>query len=312
MKTHLLLGLLFALVTVTNPAHAGKKELGGKEYKYTIHTNAVFSLFIPDNVKVIRGVVGASSYFGGAGMYGTYRPVAKELEFAVILYYLGNPTEMRERARYDDLIAALNHFAKETGHPELSYAKLVPTGLSLGGRQATQFAGYDPKRCLAFFSFHGAYSDRYGDLLDATGIKGVPATFTFAETDDKVGRSPAQQAAAGRQLDAPWALDWDAKMIHPQVGKQDLNFAFLKAVAALRLPREIPVDKDFTMADINVEDGWLGLLETKGGPGKCVAAKAEIYPYANYPGDKTKAQWLPDEATAKLWLERNTPPAATP
>lgn len=286
--------------------------VAGKEFVHNAPAVARFRLFVPDGVTFIRGVICSSDYFSGRNVYGQglgYREAARAMGFAVLSHFLGNAIEMQKKERYDDLIAALPPLAQASGHPELKHAKLVFTGLSCGGRQACEFAAFDPQRCLAFIAIHGAFNEKYGGLLPVEPIKNIPGIFSIAENDGVVFDSPFQQAVLGRKAGAPWAVYLDAGAQHPQVWRQELNIAFVKAVCAMRLPKDIPADRDFDLKELSLASGWLGLLEYKGAGGKWKPVRAEIHSFSQCPSEKADAQWLPDEATAKLWLERDRPEA---
>lgn len=301
--------VLIVLFMMKNAPAASTADTAGKEFYHELHEQAKFRLFVPEDVTFIRGVICASDYHSGTHIYGTkpgYRELAKDLDFALFKYYLGEIREMCSKERYDDMIAALDYFADKTGYNELKYAKLALTGFSFSSRQATLFAMYNPSRCIAIIAIHGAFNKKYGGLLPVnSAVRHIPGIFAIAGVDNSVKDSAYYQVIKERKKGALWGVYIDPGSRHPTLHRQQLNIMWLKAVVNKRLPEHIPKNNDFSLCNIPKEDCWLGCLEYKPVGRKFIVTKAEIYPYKEYPYDRAKAQWLPGREVAEAWLERN-------
>jgi hypothetical protein len=60
----------------------------------------------------------------------------------------------------------------------------------------------------------------------------------------------------------------------------------------------IRLKDDGTLKPVDIEQGWLGAIYDRAQGGQQTLA---IAPYAEYPGDKSVANWLPDRKFAEVW-----------
>jgi hypothetical protein len=118
---------------------------------------------------------------------------------------------------------------------------------------------------------------------------------------------------AGQKRHAPWTLALQKNEAHDSAPGLPLVRAFLKASIEQRFtapkttaastsifkttPRPMGGASKTAPATVKLEkvdqkQGWLGDPDTY-----------EVAPAAAYKGNKAKAQWLPDEATAKAWQD---------
>jgi hypothetical protein len=172
--TRIILSAL-ALVTVTTQAQPTnsppKPAVAGKEYTHPIRyeiwapkeakgsTNEVYRLWIPDNVRKVRAVIVVPIYSTDKAVYFSeelgYRQFAEKMDFALMAYRIFNEDSDKTRDEATkDMLLALESVAKQSGHPELACASLLPTGLSWGGRCAMAIALSVPERTLGFFPLH--------------------------------------------------------------------------------------------------------------------------------------------------------------
>ncbi|MBY0455807.1 MAG: hypothetical protein K2V38_00560, partial [Gemmataceae bacterium] len=94
-----------------------------------------------------------------------------------------------------------------------------------------------------------------------------------------------------RSQKAPWTYFCLPRGGHGNVVPNELLMPWLDGVIAQRLPADVDLSKGLPkLEDIKIEAGWLANPHT-----------LEIAEYAKYTGDKSKATWLPNEASAVAW-----------
>jgi pimeloyl-ACP methyl ester carboxylesterase len=177
----------------------------------------------------------------------------------------------------------LQRFAQESSHRELSNVPVLFWGHSAAGMMAQVFADRYPDRALAFVDYHTPL------VGDAAGVMTkIPALFLAG------GKDTASPAAAvettwksGRAMRAPWTFAVEPDAEHGDLTEKGygLMVPWTEAVIRQRLP-----PNGTTLRPITDGSAWLGNNGT-----------GEVAPYATFTGSKTKASWLPDEATARAW-----------
>ncbi len=253
----------------------------------------------------------------GRGMAADKRwqALAEELEFALLAcqFSNGDPSlyqfdEAGEVAgAIEDAVARL---AKESGHAELEKAPLALWGTSAGSNVAARFCARVPGRVAAFASSKGTF----GPGQVPAAAMDIPMFFAVGGKDQS-DWVQASMESIGRGLSgkAPWTLALSPTEGHGVGESLDVAVPFLSTTVRQRLGRAEPASGGesgsiFTskipmaaptsgggkapakLQKLSLREGWLGNPESY-----------EIAAYADYKGSKSKAIWLPDEATAQAW-----------
>lgn len=188
--------------------------------------------------------------------------------------------------------AALEEFATTTGHAELRYAPLVIHGGSRMSGFGPDYALKHPERVITYVMVVAGTDE-------ASTV--VPGMMIVGERDDGAGKINSRffgNRANGALLSA--AMMWKAEHECNRCG--DLGWPYMDHMIRERLPRDADLRSGpVTLKTLREQDGWLG----------DVANWGDVYPYDQYPGDKSKAAWFPNRSVAYLWRNfvRQTPPA---
>ena len=304
MRTVLFL-LLLAL-----PAQAGIYETSvppkeGEKYK-----SADFKIWVPDDVKFIRGIVikqhgcGRNGYDHAEDLQ--WQALAKKHDCALLGSWFQpmkecsdwfDPKNGSERA----LLDALKTLAEKSKHPEIADAPWAVWGHSGGALWAMHLTFRHPERMIAAIPRSQAV---VGDEAKASQ---VPLLITYGEREktgrfEKVHTNSQEAFAKFRPQGALWSIAIDPKAEHDCRNTRQISIPFFDACLAQRLPKA-----KGSLLPMDTKKAWLGNPET-----------FDVAPAAEYKGDATKANWLPDEATAKKWqefvktgsVEDKTPPVA--
>ncbi len=198
--------------------------------------------------------------------------------------------------------------ATATGHPEVANAAFVTCGTSAGANAATSTAIANPTRAIAVVGLHGVMfalgntgfnANRGGELndvptLDFSGAYGVPMIHNFDNNDGFVNPVVLQGLVEwGRAHGAPWTffIHNDGTHTDNDTALTTLIFPWLAAVLDARLPANAGTgDGTVTLNAVPESSGWLGDIKMK-----------TIASFASYTGDKTKADWFPNQSAATIW-----------
>lgn len=261
---------------------------------------ADFRIWIPENVKTIRGVL--INFHGSSGdaraivEQQLWRDAARQWNFALLgmKFSNGRNVDYRDpqRGSGDAILSALAGFARKSGHPEIAHAPWCLWGVSLGGASAWAFAAWNPQRTIAFAAVNGTGRAQVPDAM----LK-VPGLVFEGELDTAV--KPESVAAAfdsNRAKGALWALVMHWGLGHDSGNSNALIVPFFDQVIQARLPNDQSAERSpVKLIDLPETDGFLG------GRDAWASTFATIAPFKNHQGDKTKASWLPNEPLAYLW-----------
>lgn len=260
------------------------------------YQSAQFRLWVPDGGKPLRALLIRQHGCGRAGVDHAddvqWQALARKYDAALLgSHFVQNkecvdwfdPTRGSERA----LLAALQHFATESKHPELTTIPWALWGHSGGSLWALNLTYRHADRTLAVFG-------RSQATLGGDGrVNGIPILLNYGE-QEKTGRfasvhtNSQQLFNAKRAGGAFIAVSIDPKASHDCRNARHLAIPFFDAVLAQRLPAA----GQTALKPMNDGLAWLGNPDT-----------LAISSAAQYAGDKTKACWLPDETTARRWQE---------
>ena len=205
-------------------------------------------------------------------------------------------------------LADLPAVATASGHPETANAPIVTIGTSAGASAAAATAIGNPTRAIAVVGLHGVMfalgndgfnanrSGENGDVptLDFSGAYGIPMIHNFDNNDGFINPVVLQSLVEwGRAHGAPWTffIHNDGNHTDNETALNTLIFPWLTSVLDLRVPTSgAAADGTVTLIPIVEANGWLGNIKTG------VSSS-----FASYPGDRTKADWFPNQNVATIW-----------
>ena len=207
------------------------------------------------------------------------------------------------------MFAALDDFARQTGHPEISNAKLIVLGFSGIGAMFGHFVRYAPDRVLAAILANPGQTEPYGikDMaLDPTAFA-VPQFIITGGIDDRGGtQRPWDYFNRHWSRGAPWAYLVQNGLPHCCViNAKTLILEWIEEIVKLRRPAS-----NTPLRTINVGKGWRGFIrpcengkrDTWGGPDWNVC-DASIQPAGMpVPTGRVAGGWFPTHRVATDWL----------
>lgn len=207
------------------------------------------------------------------------------------------------------LFSALDQFAHQSGHAELSSSKLILLGFSGTGALFAHFVGYAPDRIVASIPTDPGHYDPVGVdtvRLPPEGLA-VPELIMVGGADQVSGtQRPYDYFRLYRDRGAPWVFLVQNRTPHCCIiNTKSLVLAWLDQIIKLREPSpSAPLRK------IDDSRGWVGYIRTCasdvhddwGTPiwNVCDASIGQVGHPA--PGDQIPAGWLPSHRVASEWL----------
>jgi hypothetical protein len=266
------------------------------------YQSALYRIWIPKNVKTIRGLI-VKQHGCGDPAAASGLDHAKDLQWQALaakhnLALLGtkylngdNPCENWVLINYgsgDAFLKALRAFAEKSQHPELEMVPWVIWGHSGGADWGIQMLQEYPERTIAAIAARGGALNLLGSNPT---LANIPVLFAIGEKDTlsvkELQDLPRRAFLRYRKMDAPWALAIEAQTGHETGDTRLLAIPYLDAILTARLSKTgnklLPIDKT---------QGWLG---------DTVANK--ITPASQFEGNHHEAAWLPNEETAHKWHE---------
>lgn len=208
------------------------------------------------------------------------------------------------------LFTALDQFSQQSGHPELSSAKLVLLGFSGTGALFAHFVGYSPDRVItAILADPGHYNP-----VGMDNVRLPPAAISVPELilaggADKISgtQRPYDYFRQYRDRGAPWAFFVQNKTPHCCIiNAKSLILGWLEEITKLRQPSPTK-----PLRRVDDSRGWEGYIRTcpseiRDGWGAptwdiCNARIQRIGHAA--PADMLSSGWLPSPDLAMHWLE---------
>lgn len=280
-------------------------ELDGRKQNPEGRTEQVeFQAYIPKDTKKVKAVFLLTRHGIGSIDHSRLRDFANRNGVALVSV-LGNPVQ---RGFYpvsliDEPIARLGQMLK---HPELASLPVITFGHSNGTGFSGMFASQRPDRVIAWISYHSGAAWH----LQFPNVEKVPGLVMHGLIDPflKNGQVVTVQNLR-RERNAPLAMMLEANVAHgPADREQNATWDFIAAFAEAALRTRL--NADGTLKPVIIEQGWLGANYEIGKGGQ---QELPIAPHADFKGDRTTANWLPDEAFAKTWqLYGKTDPRPTP
>lgn len=315
MKT-LLLCLLSVGVTVFTGQESfaieGAPAPPGKET-----TIQDYSLWIPDGVSLVRGVIAMPQYEAGTAMYQDrqtdgpmagktlgYRDLARRYGLALFLHKFFRD-ESYTASTQATITSALTDLAMRSGHPEIRHAALITTGLSWGGYTAAWLAQSNPARIIGFFPIAGSPTD----IAGMAEMRKVPALFINQGQDGFYpgsGTNVRTVAKAGRASGSVWGWHVTSPDVaHHVIYKHDLVIVWLEEILKRRVPANWAGDAAPQLSAIDEKDGWLVDIKWHDTAGKqpVIVDSVKPYKWSEAPGDKSALFWMPSERAARALVD---------
>lgn len=231
----------------------------------------------------------------------------------------GGPAEMDMNPSHGigrALFTALEQFAKQSSHRELSSAKLILLGFSGTGALFAHFVGFAPERVLASIPANPGHYDPVGvDNVKLPVVAMLVPELIIAGGADKISgtQRPYDYFRRYRERGAPWLFVVQNKTPHCcAFNAKSLVLDWLDEIIRLRQPSATqPLRK------IDDDLGWFGYIrkcptalhDDWGAPiwGVCDASVTPAG--APAPSNMFPSGWLPSRKVAKEWLEFVRQPA---
>lgn len=300
----LTVGIMMAIVACTSPAPIFDKD---KSFTYESIPDdkdnfsfAKFSIWCPENVKTYKGIL----YLGAGYEYSSipmmeeekWRNLARENEFIILSSHMRSRVEEDTEIAYwqaecgsgQEMLNALEYFAKESEHSEIEFAPLAMWGFSAGAQFNYQFACWKPERVITFVGVKGGY---YFATPNKEALK-IPGLFFSGENDLQRRKDAVNDLFKKYEKAQPlWCLANEAKFEH-EIGETDkLAIPWLKEVIKQRLPKNADPSKGpIKLKDIDQSLAWLGDRTNN-----------EIVAIKDYHNNQNNSSWLPNETVAQIW-----------
>ena len=265
---------------------------------------AEFRLWHPEGVEVLRGIVvlvpGSNGDGRGEVEDSTWRELARKHDLALLGVHM---TDKRHPQMFIEnyvdvskgsgaaFLEAVDRFAEESDHPELSRAPLVLWGMSAGGQFNYEFALWKPERVLAFIVNKGGI---YYSAQASEAAQQVPGFFFMGGTDLEFRNDIiAGIFAINRRAGALWALAVEPGVGHAVAGSKEMAVLFFDELIPLRLTESSSgEDEVWALKPLDRDAGYIA------DPKSLVFQPAADAPRTTYP-----TSWLPTERLAEAWRE---------
>ena len=254
-------------------------------------TDASFYVFVPESVKTIK----AAFYLSMHGMGNIKLPILQKFAEQENLALVGMNGDPIKRGITDVALIEehIKKLAEVSGHPELATAPIMTFGHSNGTGFAASFPRDLPQRTIAWIAFHPGFSG----YLKFENTDQVPAMVMCGSIDKYFLKARQNETVAGlrKERNAAMNVMMEGGVGH---GTADADSTWQFVIDFLQAAMRTRLNDDGSLKPVEIDNGWLGAtydLE-KGG-----RQQLEIAPYAKFKGDKSTANWLPDEEFAKKW-----------
>ena len=263
--------------------------------------DVTFSLWIPEGIAAVKGVIVISGHGSGETLYRhpELKKIARGLHLAMFKF-IGNPMQRGfwPRSLLDERLRALG---ETSAHPELVHAPLFLYGHSNGTGFSAIFPAAEGTRVWAWVSMRPGITFQ----VYQPGAARVPGLVIFGEDDPFLARPSKEENLAVVPLmrknhQAVWNFAVEPKTGHgPGEKTWPLVFSFLCHTFAARVPKEAdPRQGPVALKALDVESGYLGQNWDAATGGYQALSVA---PFASFSGDKATAAWLINADYAADW-----------
>ncbi|HPF47768.1 MAG: hypothetical protein KDF58_06430 [Alphaproteobacteria bacterium] len=287
--------LLLSIGSIFSYAHAETYDLTVEPGN--VYNMAAFRMWTPD-AKKFRGILMLNPGSNGDGRPQVedqyWQDFAKKHNFALLATYLTDhkhPNMMIEdyiqvgKGSGRAILDAIDYFAKESGHEELSYAPFLLWGMSAGGEINHEIASWIPERVIAYVVNKGGY---YYSSVPPEATRQTPGIYFIGLTDLPSRNNMIKgMYLTNRRAGALWTLAEEKGVAHEVAGSRDLAVLFYEEVMKKRLPDNAMGYK--ALKPVSEEMGTVG----------------NIYTHSiDKPAEGTRMEdttWLVSEKFAKAW-----------
>lgn len=274
---------------------------------------AAFRIYLPPRVPTINGLFLISEHGVGGPMIE--HPLVREFadrHHLALIGVLGNAIQrgIFPASVLDEILVDI---AQQVNHPEIASVPAFTFGHSNGTGFSASYAAMRPARVISWVSFHSGGSWH----LVFPGVEKVPGLVMHGNQDSYFDQGQTQAVESlRRERQAPIALLVDGESGHWPRNREhtfSLVLAFCESCLRIRLAAtdeidsdendnvEIDSNKTWNRSELQpaaIQSGWLGGAYDRAAGGMQML---EIACYADFPGDRDSANWLPDESFAKAW-----------
>jgi hypothetical protein len=317
MRTSLFI-LGAAFIALADASAAGKiftVSYPASERPGELRLAADYTLWVPEGVKQVRAVLvhqhGCGFAANAAGETAAFdlhwQALAAKWDAALLAPRYHQTADGREGCELwmdprlgsrQTFLKALDKFAEQSGHAELKTAPWCLWGHSGGGYWASLMQTLDPERIVAVWLRSGTAfawweSGEIERPVLSDAVYHIPMLLnpgTKESTSDNpkaAWQGSAAMFKAYRAKGAPIGFAADPLSGHDCGGSRYLAIPFFDSCLAMRLP-----DSAGKLRELNVKQGWFAELMGR-----------EAVPLADFKGKANAAVWLPDERTARAWME---------
>lgn len=256
-------------------------------------------LFVPDDVDKVRAIVVLTPGLDGdgRGMAGdsAWQAFAQKNQTALLACNFkgkdGGSYYKAEKWCGKAFLDGIKDLAKLSSHPEIANAPLAFWGHSAGGQFNYNFACWKPERTVAFIANKGGYYETDSKPM----VRKVPGLWFCGDKDTAIRiKNITERYEDNRKRGALWALVMEPGVGHGIGRSKELGMVFLEEAINARL------DSSGKLQAIDPRSGWLGDPEKK-----------TVEKNASSNAGSKDTCWFPGEATAVLWQEIVSGPAAS-
>jgi pimeloyl-ACP methyl ester carboxylesterase len=330
----LALGVLLSLLLI---GFAGTAQAAGQyvQVKYPASTAAgelqvavTYTLWIPDGVKTIRGVIvhqhGAGTTASKEGSTAAYdlhwQALAKKWDCALLgpsYHVLNEKTDLTpggselwfdpRRGSEKTFLKALGELAAKSGHPELQTVPWALWGHSGGGIWADVMSTLHPDRVVGIWFRSGTAAmfrtrSEFPQPEVPAAVYAIPMMVNpgIKEKNPKIPEEKGKERGVWwgnlatfrefRAKGAPIGLAPDPRTGHECGDSRYLAIPFFDACLAMRLPDQGA--KEQTLKPVDMSKAWLAPVFGD-----------TAQPAAEFKGNAKEAVWLPNEAVARAWMD---------
>lgn len=266
-----------------------------------VYNMAAFKLWHSPDVKNIRGILmlNPGSNGDGRGMVDDsyWQDFAVQHDLALMGTYFTDHRHVNMMIEHyikvnegsgQALIDAIDQFAKDSGHQELSYAPFLLWGHSAGGELNHEIAAWIPERVIAYVVNQGGY---YYSSVPPEATRKTPGLY-FVGLSDLVSRNTIIKGifTTNRRAGALWTYVEEKGVGHEVVGSRDLALVFYEEVMSKRLPNDAMGYK-----------ALLPVTEEMGIRGNIISH--EIVAADDNEVKREETSWLISERLADAWQE---------
>lgn len=288
------------------------KELAGKKltddrfkemverYGAAEKKDVVFCVHLPSGVRKLKAAFLISEHGVGGPMmeHKLLHAFADKHELALV-GVLGDPIQcgMGPASKLEALLAKIG---AKLNHPELASVPVFTFGHSNGTGFPVFYAALRPDRVIGWISYHSG-SDWH---LVIPGIEKSPGLVMHGQKDEYIECGQEQAIKDLRsERNAPVSMMIEGNIGHwPSTARNrhrafTFVIAFCEACIRTRFPNR-DIDPAAQLKPVDIKSGWLGENYDRSTGG---LQDLGVAPYSSFSGDKSVANWLPDETFAKQW-----------